>query len=135
MASISHFARAEGQKDGGAELGSCGRREARTTADATRRGSCGAGSSDPAGSAWTGIDASGSPFPPNGQLIEDFAKDEVYRTHSRGFIALHIHGVPERELSVPIHAGSGVTISEPLVNTWRNFTKRNIRIRPLRAGE
>jgi quinoprotein glucose dehydrogenase len=62
----------------------------------------------------------------NGQLVEDLVNEQVYKTHKRGFIALQIHGVSERELSMPIHAGSGVTTSEPLVNKWRN-----IRIRPL----
>lgn len=66
----------------------------------------------------------------NGHLVEDLVNEQVYKTHSRGFIALQIHGVSERELSMPIHAASGVTMSEPLVNKWRN-----IRIRPLRADE
>ena len=65
----------------------------------------------------------------NGHLIEDVVSAAVYATHKRGFIALQIHGVSERELSMPIHAGSGVTTSEPLVNRWRN-----VRIRPLPPG-
>jgi hypothetical protein len=35
----------------------------------------------------------------------------------------------QRELAMPIHAGSGVTFSKPLVNQWRS-----IRIRPLDRG-
>jgi quinoprotein glucose dehydrogenase len=66
----------------------------------------------------------------NGHLVEDLVNEEVYKTHPRGFIALQMHGVSERELTMPIHAGSGVTVSEPLVNRWRK-----IRVRPLRAGE
>ena len=62
----------------------------------------------------------------NGHLIEDLVNEQVYKTHSRGFIALQIHGVSDRELRMPVHAGSGVTTSQPLVNKWRN-----IRIRPL----
>ena len=62
----------------------------------------------------------------NGHPVEDLVNDEVYKTHRKGFIGLQIHGVSERELSMPIHAGSGVTISQPLVMKWRN-----IRIRPL----
>ncbi len=62
----------------------------------------------------------------NGHLVEDLVNEQVYKTHARGFIGLQIHGVSGRELSMPIHAGSGVTMSEPLVNRWRN-----IRIRPL----
>jgi hypothetical protein len=34
--------------------------------------------------------------------------------------------VGQREISLPIHAGSGVTVSEPLVVKWRK-----IRIRPI----
>jgi outer membrane protein assembly factor BamB len=62
----------------------------------------------------------------NGHPVEDLVSEEVYKTHRKGFIALQIHGVSERELSMPIHAGSGVTVSQPLVMKWRN-----IRIRPL----
>lgn len=62
----------------------------------------------------------------NGHAVEDLVNEEVYKTHRRGFIGLQIHGVSERELSMPIHAGSGVTMSQPLVMKWRN-----IRIRPL----
>jgi quinoprotein glucose dehydrogenase len=62
----------------------------------------------------------------NGHLIEDLVNEPVYKTHPRGFIGLQIHGVSEREITMPIHAGSGLTTSEPLISRWRN-----IRIRPL----
>ena len=62
----------------------------------------------------------------NGNLIEDLVSEAVYKTHSRGFIGLQIHGLSEREVNLPIHAGSGVTTRQPLVVKWRN-----IRIRPL----
>ena len=62
----------------------------------------------------------------NGHLVEDLVNEEVYKTHRKGFIGLQIHGISDRELSLPIHAGSGVTISQPLVMKWRN-----IRVRPL----
>lgn len=62
----------------------------------------------------------------NDHPIEDLVNEEVYKTHPKGFIGLQIHGVSERELGLPIHAGSGVTVSEPLVVKWRK-----IRIRPL----
>ena len=65
----------------------------------------------------------------NGQLVEDLTSEPVYRTHRKGFIALQMHGLSEREVSQPIHAGSGITVSQQLVNRWRN-----IRIRPLRAA-
>jgi hypothetical protein len=50
----------------------------------------------------------------------------VYKTHKRGFIGLQIHGVSERELSMPIHSGSGVTASQPLVMKWRNIRIRSL---------
>jgi quinoprotein glucose dehydrogenase len=62
----------------------------------------------------------------NGHAVEDLVNEEVYKTHRRGFIGLQVHGVSERELGMPIHAGSGVTVSQPLVMKWRN-----IRVRPL----
>jgi quinoprotein glucose dehydrogenase len=62
----------------------------------------------------------------NGNSVEDLVNEEVYKTHPKGFIALQIHGLSEREVNMPIHAGSGVTTSQPLVIKWRN-----IRIRPL----
>jgi quinoprotein glucose dehydrogenase len=63
----------------------------------------------------------------NGQPVEDLVDEAVYKTHPRGFIALQMHGLSEREINMPLHAGSGVTTSQPMVNRWRN-----IRIRPLR---
>jgi quinoprotein glucose dehydrogenase len=62
----------------------------------------------------------------NGHQIEDIVNEEVYKTHSRGFIGLQIHGVSDRELKMPIHAGSGVTMSQPLVMKWRNIRIRTI---------
>ena len=62
----------------------------------------------------------------NGQPVEDLVNEAVYKTHPSGFIGLQIHGINERDLALPINAGSGVTVSEPLVNRWRN-----IRVRPL----
>jgi quinoprotein glucose dehydrogenase len=62
----------------------------------------------------------------NGHPVEDLTNEDVYRTHSRGFIGLQIHGLSERELSTPLNQNSGVTASQPLVIKWRN-----IRIRPL----
>lgn len=62
----------------------------------------------------------------NGGLVEDLVNEAVYKTHPSGFIALQIHGLSERELALPVNAGSGVTVSQPLVIKWRN-----IRIRPI----
>ena len=62
----------------------------------------------------------------NGHLVEDLVNEAVYKTHPKGFIGLQIHGLSEREINLPIHAGSGITTSQPLTIKWRN-----IRIRPL----
>ena len=63
----------------------------------------------------------------NGSLVEDLVNESVYKTHPRGFIGLQIHGLSEREINQPIHAGSGVTTSQPLVIKWRNIRVRNLR--------
>jgi quinoprotein glucose dehydrogenase len=62
----------------------------------------------------------------NGHPVEDVVNEAVYKTHKRGFIALQIHGLSDRELNQPMHAGSGITKRQPLVMKWRN-----IRVRPL----
>ena len=64
----------------------------------------------------------------NGQPV-DLTNEAVYKTHSRGFIGLQVHGISDRELSLPQHAGLGITKSQPLSVKWRN-----IRIRPLTPG-
>jgi glucose dehydrogenase len=66
----------------------------------------------------------------NGHAVEDLVNEDVYKTHARGFIGLQIHGLSEREINQPVYAGSGVTVSEPLVSRWRN-----IRIRPIAKGQ
>jgi quinoprotein glucose dehydrogenase len=60
----------------------------------------------------------------NGQLVEDIVNEAVYKTHSRGFIGLQIHGLSRRE--VDANPGAGITTSQPLTIKWRS-----IRIRPL----
>jgi hypothetical protein len=65
----------------------------------------------------------------NGHLIEDLTSEKVYRTHAKGFIGLQVHGLSEREINQPVHAGLRITKSQPLMVKWRN-----IRIRPLSAG-
>jgi quinoprotein glucose dehydrogenase len=65
----------------------------------------------------------------NGHQVEDLTNEEVYKTHKKGFIGLQIHGIGDRELSMPVHAGLGITKSQPLIVKWRN-----LRIRPLTAG-
>ena len=62
----------------------------------------------------------------NGHAVEDLVLEEVYKTHSKGFIGLQLHGVTEREINLPVHAGLRITKSQPLVVKWRH-----IRIRPI----
>lgn len=64
----------------------------------------------------------------NGNLIEDLVNEEVYKTHSKGFIALQVHGVSDRELNQPANEKLGITKSQPLVVKFRR-----IRVRPLSA--
>jgi quinoprotein glucose dehydrogenase len=62
----------------------------------------------------------------NGHLIEDYTNEDLYKTHAKGFIGLQAHGLSERELALPINAGRGITISQPLMVKFRD-----IRIKPL----
>ena len=66
----------------------------------------------------------------NGHMVEDLSNEEVYKTHAKGFIGLQVHGISDRELNQPVHAGLGITKSQPLIVKWRN-----IRVRPLSAGD
>ena len=66
----------------------------------------------------------------NGHSMEDLINEEVYKTHARGFIGLQVHGISERELNQPVHAGVGITKSQPLL-----VKLRNIRVRPLSAND
>ncbi len=59
----------------------------------------------------------------NDQPVEDLVREDVYKTHPKGFIALQIHGLNGREPGFQEH---GLKTNEPLVMKWRN-----IRIRPL----
>jgi quinoprotein glucose dehydrogenase len=63
----------------------------------------------------------------NGHPVEDLTLPDVYKTHPSGFIGLQLHGITQRDIDLPVNAGSGVTSpSQPLISRWRN-----IRIRPL----
>ena len=62
----------------------------------------------------------------NDQMIEDLVDEEVYRTHKRGFVGLQVHGINENDIARPVHAGRGMTTSQPLIVKWRH-----IRVRPL----
>lgn len=66
----------------------------------------------------------------NGHLVEDLTNEEIYKTHARGFIGLQVHGLTERELALPVNAGSGITKSQPLMVKFRN-----IRVRPMSAND
>ena len=63
----------------------------------------------------------------NGHPVEDLVNEPAYQTHPKGFIGLQIHGLSEREVSAPMHAGSGITTSQPLVIKWRNIRIRQVR--------
>jgi quinoprotein glucose dehydrogenase len=60
----------------------------------------------------------------NGRPVEDLTREDVYKTHPSGFIGLQIHGINEKDLALPVNAGSGVTVQEPLVNRWRKIRIR-----------
>ena len=60
----------------------------------------------------------------NGNLVEDLVNDDVYKTHSKGFIGLQIHGLGERE--VGLHPEFGIITKQPLTIKWRN-----LKLRPL----
>jgi hypothetical protein len=62
--------------------------------------------------------------------VEDLVNEAVYKTHPKGFIGLQIHGLSEREINLPIHAGSGITTGQPLVIKWRNIRVRALDARP-----
>jgi quinoprotein glucose dehydrogenase len=64
----------------------------------------------------------------NGHLIEDVTNEAVYKTHSKGFIGLQVHGLSDRELALPANAGMGISKGQSLVVKFRN-----IRVRPLSA--
>lgn len=66
----------------------------------------------------------------NGHLVEDLTNEEVYKTHPKGFIGLQVHGLSEREINLPVHAGLGITKSQPLMVKFRS-----IRVRPLSAKD
>jgi quinoprotein glucose dehydrogenase len=63
----------------------------------------------------------------NGHAVEDFVSDAVFKTHPKGFIGLQLHGINEKDLALPVNAGSGVTVSEPLVSRWRNLRVRRLK--------
>ena len=65
----------------------------------------------------------------NGNLVEDLVNDEVYKTHSRGFIGLQIHGLSEREVN--LHPEFGITTRQPLTIKWRHIRIRSLSPRNL----
>jgi glucose dehydrogenase len=62
----------------------------------------------------------------NGHLVEDLTNASVYSTHPKGFIGLQMHGITSRDLALPVNAGSGVTVSQPLISKWRNIRIRAV---------
>jgi quinoprotein glucose dehydrogenase len=65
----------------------------------------------------------------NGHAIEDLTNEQVYKTHSRGFIGLQVHAIGDNEIKQPENAALGITKSQPLMIKFRN-----IRIRPLSSN-
>ena len=59
----------------------------------------------------------------NDHLIEDVTNEAVYKTHSKGFIGLQVHGLSDRELALPVNAGMGITKSQSLVVKFRNIRR------------
>ena len=59
----------------------------------------------------------------NSQLIEDLTREDVYRTHPRGFIGLQIHGLNGREPGFKEH---GLDVNVPLLFKWRNIRVREL---------
>jgi len=66
----------------------------------------------------------------NGNQIEDLVNEEVYKTHSKGFIGLQVHGVGDRELNQPANEKLGITKSQPLIVKFRH-----IRVRPISGAK
>lgn len=62
----------------------------------------------------------------NGHAVEDHVNAPVYATHPKGFIGLQMHGITARDLALPVNAGSGVTVSQPLISKWRNIRIRAV---------
>jgi quinoprotein glucose dehydrogenase len=60
----------------------------------------------------------------NGNLVEDLARDDVYKTHPKGFIGLQIHGLSEREVN--LHPEFAITTKQPLTIKWRNIRIRRL---------
>jgi quinoprotein glucose dehydrogenase len=64
----------------------------------------------------------------NGHAIEDLTNEQVYKTHSDGFIGLQVHAIGDNEIKQPENAALGITKAQPLMVKFRN-----IRIRPLKS--
>jgi hypothetical protein len=62
----------------------------------------------------------------NGHPVEDWTSEAVYATHPKGFIGLQLHGINEKDLALPVNAGSGVTLNQPLISKWRNIRIKRI---------
>ena len=57
----------------------------------------------------------------NGQMIEDLVDEEVCKTHKSGSIGLQVHGINENDIARSVHAGRGITTSQPLIVKWSNI--------------
>jgi hypothetical protein len=66
----------------------------------------------------------------NGHAIEDLTNEQVFKTHSKGFIGLQAHTIGDNEIKQPENAGLGITKSQPLLVKFRS-----IRIRRLSSND
>ncbi len=62
----------------------------------------------------------------NGHPVEDLSNEDVYRSNPSGFIGLQLHGITARDLILPVNAGAGVTVEQPLVSKWRHIRIREL---------
>ena len=63
----------------------------------------------------------------NDHQIENLTLDELYRNYKKGVIGLQIHGISEREIALPVHAGLHITTHQPLMVKFRNIRLRQLR--------
>ena len=63
----------------------------------------------------------------NGHAVEDYTNEELYKSFRKGFIALQVHSISDREISQTVGPDAGITTRQPLMVKYRN-----IRVRPLR---
>jgi quinoprotein glucose dehydrogenase len=63
----------------------------------------------------------------NDHQVEDLTLDELYKIYKKGFIGLQVHGIVDREVALPQHAGLGITTRQPLTVKFRNIRIRSLK--------